>query len=168
MLHELALACALEHSVSIKQNSPKADTAAPEFVNPVTRYLTYEKAFLAGELDPAFKDFNAWELRYVIDGGEPDALSAWGRQMMRNFRPEQTRGDYGWRYVRIVSSDVQYGSQNVPLDRSGVIEGRETFVSMLDKFHSVIGRRHDAQCSLAVGLSLGLRMLYNLHIFNQQ
>jgi formylglycine-generating enzyme required for sulfatase activity len=117
VLHDLALACALEHSVPNKLRSTKADTSAPEFVNPVTRYLTYEKAFLADELDTAFKGFNAWELRYVIDGEEPDELSAWGRRMMRNFRPEQTRGDYGWRYVRIVASDVQYGSQNVPLDR---------------------------------------------------
>ena len=117
VLQELALACALEHSVPNPQRNAKADTSAPTIVDPVKRYLTYEKAFLAGELDPAFKDLNAWEMRFVIDGEEPDELSAWGRQMMRNFRPEQTRGDYGWRYVRIVTSDVQYGSHNVPLDR---------------------------------------------------
>ena len=117
VLHELALACALEHSAPNPQRNAEADTTAPTIVDPVKRYLTYEKAFVAGELDPAFKNLNAWELRFVIDGEEPDELSAWGRQMMRNFRPEQTRGDYGWRYVRIVTSDVQYGSHNVPLDR---------------------------------------------------
>ncbi len=88
VLHELALACAREHSVHNPQRNAKADTSAPTVVDPVKRYLTYEKAFLAGELDPAFKSFNAWELRFVIDGEEPDELSAWGRQMMRNFRPE--------------------------------------------------------------------------------
>ena len=32
----------------------------------------------------------------------------------------------------------------VTFHQKGVIEGRETFVEMLDKFHSVIGRRHEA------------------------
>jgi hydroxyacylglutathione hydrolase len=31
----------------------------------------------------------------------------------------------------------------VTFHQKGVIEGRETFVEMLDKFHAVIGRRHD-------------------------
>ena len=31
----------------------------------------------------------------------------------------------------------------VTFHQKGVIEGRETFLEMLDKFHSVIGRRHD-------------------------
>ena len=117
VLHELALAVALEHSVPNKLRAAVADSSAPEFVDPVNRYLTYAKAYTAGELDPAFKDFNAWELRFVVDGEEPDEVIGWGRNMMRNFRPEQTRGDYGWRYVRIVTSDVKYGSENVPLDR---------------------------------------------------
>jgi formylglycine-generating enzyme required for sulfatase activity len=117
VLHELALATALEHSVPNNLRAAIADTDAPEFVDPVKRYLAYEKAYLAGELDPAFKDLNAWELRFVVDGEEPDETIAWGRTMMRNFRPEQTRSDYGWRYVRIVATDVKYGSGDVPLDR---------------------------------------------------
>lgn len=116
-LHELALACALEHAVPVKLRPAKADTDSPQFADPLKRHLAYEKAFLAGELDPAFKGLNAWEMRFVIDGEEPVHINAWGRKMMRNFRPEHTRGDYGWRYVRIVTSDVQYGSHNVPLDR---------------------------------------------------
>lgn len=117
VLHELALACALEHSVPIALRPIAADTDAPAYVDPVKRYLAYEKAYLAGELDPAFEGLNAWELRHVVNGEEPDAISSWGRTMMRNFRPEYTRGDYGWRYVKIVATDVRYGSQNVPLDR---------------------------------------------------
>lgn len=116
-LHELALACALEHAVPVKLRPAKADTDSPQFADPLKRYLAYEKAFLAGELDPAFKGLNAWEMRFVIDGEEPVDINTWGRKMMRNFRPEHTRGDYGWRYVRIVATDVRYGSQNVPLDR---------------------------------------------------
>lgn len=117
VLHELSLACALEHAVPVKLRPAKADADSPSHADPVKRYLAYEKAFLAGELDPAFKDLNAWELRFVINGEEPVHINAWGREMMRNFRPEHTRGDYGWRYVRIVPTDVKYGSENVPLDR---------------------------------------------------
>ena len=40
--------------------------------------------------------------------------------------------------VRDVEADFY-----VTFHQKGVIEGRETFVEMLDKFHSVIGRRHD-------------------------
>ncbi len=117
VLYELALATALEHSVPNKQRNAAADTEAPDYVDPVKRYKTYEKAFLDGELDPAFEGFNAWELRHVVNGDEPDEIIGWGRTLMRNFRPEQTRGDYGWRYVRIVPTDVKYGSGRVPLDR---------------------------------------------------
>jgi len=41
------------------------------------------------------------------------------------------------RVVRDVDADFY-----VTFHQKGVIEGRETFVEMLDKFHSVIGRRH--------------------------
>ena len=39
------------------------DNQAPD--GQVARYLHYEKAYLADELDPAFKDMNAWECRYI-------------------------------------------------------------------------------------------------------
>ncbi len=41
------------------------------------------------------------------------------------------------RIVRDIDADYY-----VTFHQKGVIEGRETFVEMLDKFHSVIGRRH--------------------------
>lgn len=117
VLYELALAVALEHSVPNAQRNAKADTNTPAHVDPIKRYQAYANAYLAGDLDPAFEGLNAWELRYLVDGEEPDEIIAWGRKFLRNFRPEQTRGDYGWRYVRIVPTDVKYGSDRVPLDR---------------------------------------------------
>ncbi len=36
-------------------------------VDQVERYLHYEKAYLDGELDPAFKDMNTWECRFITD-----------------------------------------------------------------------------------------------------
>jgi len=72
VLQRLALAIALEHAVPIAQRNPKAKTDAPPTVDPVKRYLHYEKAYLAGELDPAFKNLTTWDLRFVVNGYEPD------------------------------------------------------------------------------------------------
>ena len=117
-----------------------AETDAPEFVDPVKRYLSYEKAFLDGELDPAFKDLSVWDYRMVVDGEEPDKIAAWGREMLRNYRPDQvTKPDYRWRYVELVRSDIRYGSQDNKFDedelqffqnilKNGGICGRRAFI----------------------------------------
>jgi hypothetical protein len=116
-LQRLALATSLEHAVPIAQNNPAAATNAPKVVDPVKRYLHFEKAFLAGELDPAFKDLSAWELRNVVNGDESDETLAWGREMLRNYRPDHVLNpDFGWRYSKAVATDVRYGSQNVKDD----------------------------------------------------
>ena len=77
----------------------------------VPRYLHYEKAFLDGELDPAFKDFNTWECRFITNDPYSDEDLAWFRRMLRVYRPDHiTTDDYKWRYIRIVKSDVPYCS----------------------------------------------------------
>jgi hypothetical protein len=117
-LQRLALATSLEHAKPIEQSNPMDAKNAPKFVDPVKRYLQYEKAFLAGELDPAFKNFTTWELRMVVCCDAPDEIAVWGREMLRSYRPDQvTTGDYGWRYVNSVRTDVPYGSQNVSKDQ---------------------------------------------------
>ena len=116
-LQRLALATSLEHAVPIPQSNPVAQTGAPATVNPVKRYLHYEKAYLDGELDPAFKNLTAWEYRMVIDCDAPDQILAWGREMLRNYRPDHIfNPNYGWRYSATVRTDVRYGSQNVKDD----------------------------------------------------
>ncbi len=139
-LQRLALAVSLEHAVPIKQRNAVGQTDAPAHVDPVKRYLHYEKAFLAGELDPAFKDLSVWDYRMVVDGEEPDYVLAWGREMLRNYRPDHvTMDDYRWRYVALVRSDIRYGSQDNKYDRddlqffqnilmNGGICGRRAFI----------------------------------------
>lgn len=118
VLRRLALAIALEHAVPVEQANPTAQADAPATVDPVKRYLHFEKAFLDGELDPAFERLSTWELRMVVDGDEPDETLAWGREMLRNYRPDHIyNSNPGWRYVSIVGSDVKYGSQDVKYDR---------------------------------------------------
>jgi len=118
VLQRLALAISLEHAVPIAQDNPKDRTDAPQNIDPVKRYLHFEKAYLARELDAAFDRLTTWELRMVVNGNEPDETLAWGREMLRIYRPDHIyNSNYGWRYVNIVGSDVRYGSENVKYDR---------------------------------------------------
>lgn len=140
ILQRLALAVALDHAVPNPQRNAVSDTSAPATVNPVNRYLHFEKAFLAGELDPHFKELTTWDLRMVVDGEEPDDILTWGRQMLRNYRPDHvTTADMGWRYVALVRTDIPYGSQDNIYDedelhffqnilKNGGICGRRAFI----------------------------------------
>ncbi len=139
VLHRLALATSLEHAVPVKQTNAEDQKNAPPIVDPIKRYLHYEKAYLGGELDPAFKNFSAWEFRLVVDCDAPDEILAWGREMLRTYRPDHiSNPNYGWRYSAAVKTEVPYGSQcvkddlpslntyqNIPKD--GGICGRRAF-----------------------------------------
>jgi hypothetical protein len=117
-LQRLALGISLEHAVPVKQTNPAVQTDAPATVDPVKRYLHFEKAYLDGELDPGFEDLSVWDYRLVVNGDEPDDILAWGREMLRNYRPDQiSTSDYRWRYVKAVKTDVRYGSQDNQYDR---------------------------------------------------
>jgi hypothetical protein len=117
LFQRLALATSLEHARPINQSNAQDQKDAPTVVDPVKRYLHYEKAYLEGELDPAFKNFSAWEYRMVVNCDAPDQILAWGREMLRNYRPDHIYNpDYGWRYAATVRTEVQYGSQCVKFD----------------------------------------------------
>lgn len=116
-LQRLALATSLVHATPVDQSKAADQTNAPSTVDPVNRYLHYEKAFLANELDPAFKNLTTWEYRHVINSDAPDAILTWGREMLRTYRPDHIYNpDYGWRYVSSVRTEVPYGSQNQKYD----------------------------------------------------
>lgn len=77
----------------------------------VSRYLHYEKAHVAGELDPSFKDMNTWECRFISNDPYTNEDLGWTREMLRNYRPDHIANpDYKWRYARFVKSDVPYQS----------------------------------------------------------
>lgn len=117
LFQRLALATSLEHAMPIKQSNAQDQKDAPATVDPVRRYLHYQKAYLDNELDPAFKNFSAWEYRMVVGCDAPDEILAWGREMLRNYRPNHIANpNYGWRYSVAVRTEVPYGSQNVQYD----------------------------------------------------
>ncbi|MBN1422695.1 MAG: hypothetical protein JXP34_28220 [Planctomycetes bacterium] len=103
ILRRLALGTSLEQAVPVGEFDRKTS------VDPVKRYLNYEKAFLDGELDPAFEDMSTWECRFITNADAPDEQILWGREMLRNYRPDLIfDADYRWRYSRIVKTDVAY------------------------------------------------------------
>jgi Sulfatase-modifying factor enzyme 1 len=114
----LALAVSLEFSESSPPPVEDAENNGSAVIDPVKRYLHFEKAYQAGELDPAFDQLSVWDLRFVVCAPEPDEALAWGREMLRNFRPDHiTTENQGWRYANVVNTDVAYGSLNVGKDR---------------------------------------------------
>jgi hypothetical protein len=137
ILHRLALGTALQHALPVGQRNAVANTNAPTVVDPVKRYLHYEKAYLDGELDPAFEDMTAWECRMIVNSDAPDHVLAWGREMLRNYRPDHIfNPDYGWRYSGIVRTDVAYRSSQLLRDSDSL----EFFQNVL-KEGGVCGRR---------------------------
>lgn len=115
ILHNLALGTALQQPWL--EGTDKGSINAPIFIdntNPdgqVARYLHYEQAYLNDELDPAFKDFTAWECKYITNDPYTNEELAWGREMLRNFRPDHiTNPDHSWRYVGMVKSNFPYCS----------------------------------------------------------
>ena len=116
ILQRLALGTALQqpwlddnHKGSVN-GIVHADHSNPD--GQVARYLHYEKAYLAKELDPQFKDFNAWECRFITNDPYTNEELTWGRAMLRQFRPDHiTNPDQKWRYTRVVKSMAGRASQ---------------------------------------------------------
>ena len=98
ILGRLALATALE-------------LAAPELcgytmIDPVARYLSYEKWYLAKELDPLFEDMTTWECRHIINDDQPDEMLAWLRTMVRNYRPDTIATAYPRDKYMAINGDI--------------------------------------------------------------
>lgn len=103
LLQRLALAVALELAAPYKLFNGQGQTDA------LQRYVHYEQAFLLGELDPTFSQFNVWELRQVVNSDATEDELSLGRQSLLNYRPDIALSqDAAWRYCQIVKSDVNY------------------------------------------------------------
>mmetsp|Transcript_36316 Transcript_36316/g.41754 ORF Transcript_36316/g.41754 Transcript_36316/m.41754 type:complete len:457 (+) Transcript_36316:149-1519(+) len=126
ILHRLAVAISIVHATPVTQTNPKEQDEESEeppetIVDPVRRYLNYAAAYLAGELDPAFDSWSIFELTFVVNGDEPDEISAWGRSTLRNYYPDHVttsinNPDNTFLYGGIVQTDVPYGSSRVTND----------------------------------------------------
>lgn len=121
----MALAIALELADPILVFGHKSGL----YINPVARFLHYRNAWQFGELDPVFgTEFGVWELRMALNSVAPEDQLSWGREMLRNYRPDLMQLNDKWRYCRVVRTDVFYtGKPNwdssKPLDFKQVLSG---------------------------------------------
>lgn len=105
VLRRLALGTALAHAVPI----PIAFLSNGSTVDPVARYLHFEKYYLAGDLDPAFEVLTVFECKMFSDANALDEDLLWARTTMANYRPDYIARDYTWRYTQAVHQEVAYG-----------------------------------------------------------
>lgn len=123
VFHRLAMAVCLAHATPIvKRDRPTgaegmeasdSDTvdSSSKFLDPVQRYLSYEKWYEAGELQKGFKDLNVWNLRRVVDCADPDEMLVWARQMLHTLRPDCIPDDDDTLvFVDVVDHEIGYGS----------------------------------------------------------
>jgi len=129
IFQRLAMAVSLAHAVPIvKRDRPTGaegleasdtETAGEgsKFIDPVQRYLSYEKWHVAGELQQGFKDLNVWNLIRVVDTTDPDEILAWGRQMLHTLRPDCIPNDANTSvFVDVVDKEIRYGSEGLKDD----------------------------------------------------
>ncbi len=134
IFQQLALAVSLGHARPITRrdharstgtmSDDESDDTAPSstdpssYIDPVQRYLNYEKWYLAGELDAGFKDLCAWSLVMVVDGRDCDKAVAWGRAMLNILRPDTIPADGNTAlYIDFLDHEIAYGSNLVSEDR---------------------------------------------------
>ncbi len=132
VFQRLAVAVSLAHAVPVPKRSiasagieQVAETCkeasvgnnASGFIDPVKRYLSYEKWCEAGELQQGFKDLSVWNLIRVVDTADPDEMLVWARQMLHTLRPDCIPNDGDTLvFVNIVDKEIAYGSGGVKDD----------------------------------------------------
>jgi len=129
VFQRLAMAISLVHANAIVKHdratgadgleASQADSAGngSKFIDPVQRYLSYEKWYEAGELHKGFKNLNVWNLRRVVDSGAPDEILVWGRQMLHTLRPDCIPDDDDTLvFEHVVNHEIGYGSAGLVND----------------------------------------------------
>jgi len=126
VLHRTAIATAVEHAVPVNlrfsqtSTPPWGPTSDPTVttIDPVARYMHFETAYLAGDLDPAFEVTTAFEMRHTVNADADDGDLAWMRETMANYDPSYMGMQYSngshWRYAESVHHDVAYVHTHCP------------------------------------------------------
>jgi hypothetical protein len=127
IFQRLAMAVSLAHAEPVLKRDISSGTVlkvtedmrkdASLFIDPVQRYLSYEKWYEAGELHQGFKDLSVWNLIRVVDVNDPDEMLVWGRQMLHTLRPDCIPDDGDTLvFVEVVDKEIRYGSDGLKDD----------------------------------------------------
>jgi len=117
VFERLALAVSLEHAQPLAESNSNQNgfgdphTENTTYIDPVERFQHYEKAWLDGELDHHFDKHDVWSLRMAVDSYQTSEYLAWGRQMLRDYRPDLvTLPNEKQRFSKVVDEEVQYSA----------------------------------------------------------
>ena len=124
MLRRLALGTALGHAVPIQKSFTLPNDTNPH-VDPVQRFLDYEKAYKAGELDPAIEVLTTFECRHTTDADSKEADLAWFRDTVAIYRPDNIAMPYHTRFAEAVHTDVTYSHPGCSNFKPGACNGHE-------------------------------------------
>jgi hypothetical protein len=129
VFQRIAMAVSLAHADGIVRHDRAASAdgleasladsadANSNFIDPVKRYLSFEKWYEAGELQKGFKDLNVWNLRRVVDTAAPEEIIVWARQMLHTLRPDCIPDDDdSMVFVPFTDHEIGYGSAGVKDD----------------------------------------------------
>lgn len=100
-------------------------------VDPVERYLYYEKTYKAGDLDPAFEVLTAFESKHTVNSHSTNEDMTWFRDTLYNYRPDHVAMGYNWRYAEAVRTDVAYGDPQCA-KMPGVCDGHYANIPVAD------------------------------------
>lgn len=92
-------------------------------MDPIERYLHYEKWYHAGELDPAIEVLSTWECAHTVNSDASHEDLEWLRKTLANYRPDHIATGYSWRYARSVKTDVAYGDPQCATFLGGICDG---------------------------------------------
>eukprot|EP01052_Picozoa_sp_SAG31_P006627 SAG31_NODE_306_length_17979_cov_7.825447_14_plen_852_part_00 len=124
MLRRLALGTALGHASPIRKSFTQPNDTDPN-VDPVQRFLDYERAYKAGELDPAIEVLTTFECRHTTDADSKEEDLAWFRDTVAIYRPDNIAMPYHTRYAEAVHTDVAYGHPACASFKPGACNGHE-------------------------------------------
>jgi len=118
VLKRLAISTALAHATPIEHRNG-SQYVGSKYIDPVDRYLHFEKYYKAGDLDPGFPILTAFELSHTIDVKSLDEDLVWLRSTLMSFRPDDIAIDYHDRYMESVHTEVAYGDSSCKLFNNG-------------------------------------------------
>ena len=92
-------------AMALVQKPARAKTS----FNPVRRYFNLQRAYLKGELNPAFPTFTTWQLKFVVNDSYSNKDISWFRHMLMNYEPGYVLSGH---YLNIVHTDVGYNDMH--------------------------------------------------------
>ena len=129
---KLAIATALAPPGKVNIGAGGAATPA----DPLVRYNHFKAAYMNKELVPSFANLTVWDYTKIVSSGASDADLAWGREMIRTFRPDLGATEMVVDMTGLVwrrNSPVPYTNMKTVLQGGGKCGPRSSFAVFINQ-----------------------------------